>query len=55
MVEMDTTSPPLELPIRVPKGLSLEQTHELKRDKAILEMQENQELDCLNPTADDLT
>ena len=52
---MDTTSPPLELPIKDPKGLSLEQTHELRRDKAILEIQENQELDCLNLMTDDST
>ena len=41
MAERDITSPPLQQPVRVPRGLSLEQAHELRRDRAILEIQEN--------------
>jgi len=38
MAERDNTSPPPQQPVRVPRGLSLEQAHEFKRDRAILKM-----------------
>ena len=41
MAERENTSPPPQQPMRVPRGLSLEHAHELIRDTAILEMQEN--------------
>jgi len=41
MVERDTIYPHPQWPIRIPRGPSLEYAHELKRDRAILEIQEN--------------
>ena len=41
MAERENTSPPPQQPVRVPRGLSLKQAYELRRDRAILEMQEN--------------
>jgi len=41
MAERENTSLPPQQPMRVPRGLSLEQAHEFRRDRAILEMQEN--------------
>ena len=41
MAERENTSPRPQQPVRVPRGLSLEQAHELMRDRAILEMQES--------------
>jgi len=41
MLERENTSPPPQQPVRVHRGLSLEQPHEHRRDRAILEIQES--------------
>jgi len=40
MTDRENTSPPPQQPVRVPRGLYLEQAHELRRDRASLEMKE---------------
>jgi len=41
MTERENTSSPPQQPVRVPRGLSLEQAHVLRRDRVIMEMQES--------------
>jgi len=40
VTERENTSSPPQQHVRVPRGLFLDQAHELRRDRAILEMQE---------------
>jgi len=41
MIDRENTFPPPQQPVRVPRGLSLAQAHKLRRDNAILKMQES--------------